>query len=383
MKKIIYCLVILGLAITSCNPNEDIYNALDAQEDVIAGDVEYTLTDEDYDELEKSFGNFDSEDEAKSLIPGLLSSKFPVWGLGSSANVTFDLYAPKREEKSLIRYTVSNQDYDDLGHTFGNFDRESEIYEFLDWKYPTPEDRTLVSLTYKFFSGSTNTLNNGFLYINGAWEFILGFTNAEYNIMGEGFPNFSSEDEAAEKTAIFLKDKLKFDGYNAGDIVGTMYKLFTTDVDDIDGDGSTTDRTTYSYVKYFIFNGANWSEYFDVISSTIQFGHDGTTWVPDNTIKYTLTGGDVTFISDTFINVSGFEGPADNVGFFGSFDRRASSGNYWSDAMLLEAFNALLENGNFVTDEGQKYVLTFVIYNGSTTNETKAVIKTGGVWVYQ
>ena len=51
--------------------------------------------------------------------------------------------------------------------------------------------------------------------------------------------------------------------------------------------------------------------------------------------------------------------------------------------MLLEAFNALLENGNFVTAEEQKYVLTYIIYNGSTTNETKSVIKTGGVWIYQ
>ncbi len=199
MKKIIYCLVILGLAITSCNPNEDIYNQLDAQEEIIAGDVEYTLTDEDYDELEKTFGNFNSEDEAKTLIPGLLASKFPVWGLGSSANVTFDLYAPKREEKSLIRYTVSSQDYDDLGQTFGNFSSDGDIQEFLEWKYPNPANRVLVSLTYKYYDGSVNTLNNGFLYINDAWETILGFTDDEYEEMGEGFSNFSSEDEAIVK----------------------------------------------------------------------------------------------------------------------------------------------------------------------------------------
>jgi len=118
-----------------------------------------------------------------------------------------------------------------------------------------------------------------------------------------------------------------------------------------------------------------------VISTSLQFGHDGNTWVPDNTIRYTFTGADVAFISDAFIDI--YPGPADNVGFFGSFDRRSSSSNYWSDEMLLEAFNALLENGNFVTAEEQKYVLTFVIYNGATTNETKSLIKTGGVWVYQ
>ena len=50
--------------------------------------------------------------------------------------------------------------------------------------------------------------------------------------------------------------------------------------------------------------------------------------------------------------------------------------------MLLEAFNALLDNIDPSAEEEQKYVLTYVIFNGSTTNETMSVIKTGGVWVY-
>jgi len=381
MKKLIYCIAILGTIFTSCNPNEDIYSDLNAVEKVISGDVDYALSDDDYDDLNKSFGNFDSETEAKTLIPGLLSSKFPVWGKGSSALVSFKIYSPKREEKSLIRYTVSSQDYTDLGHTFGNFDSASDIQGFLEYKYPTPADRVLVSLTYKYYSGTTSTLNNGFLFINGAWETILGFTDSEYNIMGEGFPNFTNEDEAIEKIPVFLKDKFKYEPKAAGYILATMYKLYTTDVNDVDGDGRTDDNTTLSFVKYFIFDGNIWSEYNDVLTTKIQFGHDGTTWVPDNTIKYTFTGADVAFISNALIGT--YPGPADNVGFFGSFDRRTSSGNYWSDAMLLEAFNLLLNNKNASAADGQKYVLTYVIYNGSTTNETKSVIKTGGVWVYQ
>jgi hypothetical protein len=124
-----------------------------------------------------------------------------------------------------------------------------------------------------------------------------------------------------------------------------------------------------------------WVGHERVISTSLQFGNDGDSWVPDNTIRYTFTGDDVDYISNALIDV--YPGPADNVGFFGSFDRRPTSSNYWSDDMLLEAFNELLENGNFVTAEEQKYVLTYIIYNGSTTNETKSVEKTGGVWVYQ
>jgi hypothetical protein len=383
MKKLIYCLAILGTIFTSCNPNEDIYRALDSVEKVIVGDVVYELTDEDYDDLDKSFGNFNSEDEAKTLIPSLLSDKYPVWGKGSSALVSFKIYSPKREEKSIIRYTVTTEDYDSNPETerFNNFDDVDQIYDLLNVKYPSPSDRTLVSLTYKFYDGSTNTLNNGFLYINGAWEFILGFTNDEYSAMGEGFSNFSSEDEAIAKIPVFLKDKFKYETKVAGDIEATMYKLYTTDVDDLDGDGRVDDNTTYSFVKYFIYDGSNWSEYNDVLTTSIQFGHDGATWVPDNTIKYTFTGEDVSFISNALIGT--YPGPADNVGFFGSFDRRSGSSNFWNDAMLLEAFNLLLDNKNPSAAEGQKYVLTFVVYTGSTGNESKSVIKTGGVWVYQ
>ena len=131
---------------------------------------------------------------------------------------------------------------------------------------------------------------------------------------------------------------------------------------------------------YTVIDGI-WVGYESTISTSLQFGHDGDSWVPDNTIRYTFDGADVSFISSAFETI--YPGPADNVGFFGSFDRRSGSSNFWSDDMLLEAFNALLESGGFVTDEGQKYVLTYVIYNGSTTDETKNVIKTGGVWVYQ
>lgn len=373
--------MVLAVALVGCDPLDEIFQDIDANAVPISGDVELELTDEDYDDLGLNFPNFGSEDQAKELIPGLLDEKFPALKDNSSAIVTYDLFFPKRDERSLIRYEVTDQDYDDLGHRFGNFDRESEIFEFLEWKYPSPADRTLVSLTYEFFNGSVNEFNNGYLFINGAWEMMLGFTDDEYTLMGEGFPNFSSEDEAVAKIPIFLKDKLKFETYEAGDIIGTMYKLFVTDVDDIDGDGRTDDRTTYSYVKYFIFDGAEWAEYNNVITQVLQFGHDGTTWVPDNTIKYTLTGEDVALIESSFIEK--YPGPADNVGFFGSFDRRSGSSNFWSDDMLLEAFNVVLDTRNPGAEDGQKYILTFVVYTGSTGNETKAVIKEGGVWIYQ
>jgi len=391
MKKFIYLLMILAIGLVSCeNSLEDVYDDLSDNIKPISGDIELILTDEDYtDDVEDGglglrFPNFNSEDQAKELVPSLLDDRYPALKNESSALVTYALYAPQRRERSLIVYEVTDEDYDALELRFPNFSRDSHIEDFLEFKYPSPEDRTLLSLTYDYFSnGSVNELNNGFLFINGSWKNIIGFTNQEYALMGESFPNFSNEDEASEKIAIILKDKLKFGGYKAGDIVGTMYKLFVTDEDDVDGDGRIDDRTTYSYVKYFISDGTNWSEYNDVITQQLQFGHDGTKWVPDNTIKYTINDADVTLISNALIDVAGFEGPADNVAFFGSFDRRSGSGNFWDEDMLLRAFNILLDARDPSAEEGQKYFLTFVVYTGSTGTESKSLIKKDGVWVYQ
>ena len=119
MKKIIYVLAILGIVTTSCNPNEDIYDELDAQVDPIVGDVVYTLTDDDYDDLNLNYGNFNSTEDAKEMIPSLLSDIFPVWGLGSSALVSFNVYNPVSTYESEIREISAAECNAITGQTYG------------------------------------------------------------------------------------------------------------------------------------------------------------------------------------------------------------------------------------------------------------------------
>jgi len=333
---------------------EEIYSEIDATETVISGEATYTLTDADYDALGLNYGNFSSSDDAKADLPGFLTDKYPAWGAESLAAVTFKLYAPKVTERSLEVYTVSSDDYADNGHTYGNFSRDYHITDFLDIKYPNAANRLLVSLTYKYYSGSVSTLNNGFLFVNGAWEMAAGITDDEYTAMGEGYSNFSSEDEAIAKVSVFLVDKFKYSGKMAGDIEAIMYKLYTG--------GSVK-----SFIANFIYDGASWSEYNNVIDETIKFGHDGTTWVPDNTIKYTLTGADYTLVGN---------------GNYGNFDVRAGKAEE-QESVRLDKVNTILLN-NFPSDaEGQKYIVTYNIYNGAAGVWSLAVIKEGGAYVKQ
>ncbi len=146
-----------------------------------------------------------------------------------------------------------------------------------------------------------------------------------------------------------------------------MYKLQVADTQDVDNDSSTTDKTVYSFVTYVIYDGTTWSNYDNIINETVKFGHNGTNWVPDNTIKYTLTGADYTLVGN---------------GRYGNFDVRAGKAEEDESVRITKISTILLNN--FPNDaEGQKYIVSYNIYNGANGIWQLAVIKTGGAYVKQ
>jgi len=553
MKRIIYLLAIVGTIFMGCNPIEDIYNDIDAQVNPVVGSAEYTLTDDDYDALDLSFGNFSSVDDAKAILPDFISDLYPHWGEGSSVLIGYDLFIGNAEgvsdytgadtyQLTTADYATSGSDafgfypnvdpddfipdildaaiagpadgeivlakYDQyfndpevgLANLYqasfpadsGNFeardisgpqswtDRASDIeasgfdfncfcqipnedwlispqidltgeanlkfqinqeIDFLDdpdqidilisTDYTTGTDPSVATWTalsfdktafgsltlsedYDFSAYDDQKIHVAFKYVSddifasrwriesfaikalgvtgdannkgdyytydGGWELaddVYYLSSADYDSMGEGsgqpgrFNNFSSSTPADNYIPIFLSINDPFAFGQEEDELIVVYKYF-----------STSCFCTQTRGNAYTVIGGDWTPHTSVISTTLQFGHDGTQWVPDNTIRYTLSGSDVTYISEAFITI--YPGPADNVGFFGSFDVRSGSPNYWSDSMLLEAFNVLLDDVVAPSAaEEQKYVLTYIIYNGTTTEESMSVIKTGGVWVNQ
>ena len=373
MKKIFLLLTVFSMVFTSCDPLEDIHDEIDAIETVISGEAAYTLTDDDYTgDIEDggfgfSFTNFDSEDDAKEAIPAFLTSKYPVWGDESLVTVTFNLYNKKNDEKDLTIYEVTSADYTAAGHSYDNFSSFSDITDFLDAKYPDAVDRLLVSLSYLYYSGGTTyELENGFINNDGTWEMSTGISDAEYAAMGEGRPQFSSEDEAFQKIPVYLVDKFKFDGKVAGDIEGIMYKLYVEDSFDIDNDEDIEEDMVYSFVAFFIFDGSAWSAYNNQIQQSIKFGHDGTSWVPDNTIKYTLTAADYDSLGTEY----------GEPGFFDNFDVRAGKPDEKEGVRLIK-INTILKN-NFPSDEDdQKYIVSYNVYTGADAVYSLSVIKDG------
>ena len=545
MKKIIYCIAFLGAILIGCNPNEDIYNDIDARDNPIIGEATITLTDEDYEEIGIADNFFETIDDAKELIPDFLSGLYPQWGNGSSVLVGYNLefgsdFDGIMDYTDATTYQLGLDDYATTGEQgsafYPNLDSDDFIPEILDNVIDMPEDGDIVLAKYdQFFNtpeiGLANIYQASFPTNYDNFENIdvlgdQGWTVGSANVQGSGFnggafPNedwlISPEIDLTGETALKFQINQEIDLFGAPEesidiIVSTNYATgtdptaatwvtFTFDKsiygsltlsEDFDFsafDGETihiafkytsTDMTSARWrvesfaIKtigvegdvnnkgaYYEYDGSRWeaiekvyylskSDYdamgedsgrpgrFNNFSSSIdpenyiprflsstapynfaqeedelvviykffngstvtrgnsysvingvwspdktelQFGNDGNKWVPDNTIRYAFTDTDIAFVSSEF--ATKYEGPADNVGFFGSFDRRESSDNYWNDDMLLEAIGAVLDNINPGAADGQKYVVTLVVYTGTTGTENKAVVKEGGEWIYQ
>ena len=188
MKKIFYCLAILGLTFVGCNPMDDIYDGLDSSADPIVGSDSYTLTADDYADLELGFGSFSSIDDAKTMLPGFLAERYPFWGEGSSVLVGYDLYIGNAFD--IRDYNLTQADYswsgsDGLGF---NSDENPQDYlaDILANNIENPSEGDYRRAKYFQYTGDfivvtpTVSLNDNFDYgaaagdlttvSSGAWE---------------------------------------------------------------------------------------------------------------------------------------------------------------------------------------------------------------------
>jgi len=547
MKKIIYLFAVIGLIFASaCDPMEDINAEIDAVVNPIVGDAIYTLTDEDYSDLDLGYGSFSSLDDAKAILPTFLAEKYFIWGKGSSVLVGYKLYvgsAPGVSDYTYADdYRLANADYpqksigatgffpdedpadfltdvlaanvadaaegdnilvkhkqyvgtpvpgysnyfetDFIDGTLGAFEAISVVGDQVwgasnygakmsgysggsqpneDWlispvidlsdqanllfqtsliaNYSTQIDllKVLVSLDYttggdpnaatweavalenvpsgtnwdpvlsedydfsayegkvihvafKYESTSETsatwevenvvikaagvegeTINKEVFYTlsGGEWEEVEGvyfLSDADFDSMGESYGqpgyynNFGSTMPPDDYVQTFLN--IKYPYALDDDKLIIVYDYY-----------SSSSGAQLRGNLYTAMNG-EWSAYQSTQNTTLQFAHDGNVWVPDNTIKYTLTGADYSYIVATF--TSKYPSETANMASFGNFN-----GYSWTPEMILEAVNAVLLHNNPSAAEGQKYALTYSIYDGTTHDDTIYLILEGGEYVLQ
>jgi hypothetical protein len=218
MKKLIYICMVLGLVFTTaCDPMDDIHAEFDAMVDPIVGVAEYTLTDEDYDDLDLSFGNFSSVDDVKAMIPAFLAEKYPVWGKGSAVLLGYDLFVGTAPGVNDYRfaddYSLANLDYprggDNAVAFFPDEDPEDYLGDILAAEISNPSDGENVLVKFKqyvgepifgiadfyeeMFNGSLGTWENINVVGDRGWQ-SRSFGADEYAYMS-GFSGGAQENE--------------------------------------------------------------------------------------------------------------------------------------------------------------------------------------------
>jgi len=129
--------MVVGLVFTSCNPLEEIYDEIDANPIAIVGDAEYTLTDDDYSELELD-GGFETTDDVKTILPDYLSELYPVWGKGSSVLVNYNMVGGLTNIDKISNfinaenYTLETEDYAASGSDVKGFYPDITPSDYLD-----------------------------------------------------------------------------------------------------------------------------------------------------------------------------------------------------------------------------------------------------------
>jgi hypothetical protein len=401
MKKIYYLLAFIAVAtvFSACNPLDNTYKQLGDLPTPSGTPQTFALilAASDYGILPttnyaKTSLNFKTSADATSSIPTILASKYPAYANTSSVTVTYAVppIIVKPVDSVIadagVSYTAVNPgDYTPILGASPKFIEltTAQAITLLNTKYAAgnaapfgaPVEGQIVLLTYIFFESgvvsAATTLTDTFLFTGGVWVKCYTISAAQFASVGNTFGDFSSSDLPLIPT--YLSAILKADNgltlkAKAGDIKYVAYKYFGT---------KTSQR-----VQVLTFDGTKW-----IVNSSlpqsITFAKTNNVWVADNTVNYKLTTADYAQIKTmpTTVNI---QTALDNVAQFGDYNITVpvSPVTGWTDAQVNASIVLILAHDYPGAVANQKFVITYVSYNGATSNVTKTFIYNGTTFVY-
>jgi hypothetical protein len=304
----------------------------------------------------------------ESLIDILIATDYTTAG-----DVTSATWTALSFDKTIYSSMTTSEDFD-----FSAYDGETIHialkYSSTDSDSPRWRVQNFAVKTIGI-SGDAVSYGTYYMYSGGAWELaenIYYLSTADFDSMGEGsgqpgrFDNFSSSVSPNSYLPAFLAINFPY-GQEEEELIVT-YAYYSS------SSGAQVRGNLYTFT-----DGA-WMAHQSTISTSLQFGHDGTQWVPDNTIRYTLVDSDYDVVASTLLTTAGLEDAAGNLDNYGNFNR-TGSGSSWSDEMMVTAMGVVLDNLDPSAADGQKYITTYNIYDGSSGTEDRSLIKEAGVWV--
>lgn len=385
MKNLKYLLLSIAISSLSCESElEKTYDELGNIPSPVKTDLKYKLVDADYagidptsktDDYEK-FKGISSEEDATLKLPAVILSKL-VRVEDAIAVITYNLYKPNTITSS-ITYTVTIDDYTSQGGNisrFGNFSNETEVINFLKFKYPTATKGTGVKLTYKIFSGGVQTVTKTYV-INSdlTWETGYTLATADYTALGQSFTNFADKELAEKRIAIYLKSTIA-PFANTNDIQSVIYTYTYFD--------SSNTRKYEDVLLKFKYNGTNWSVIPSLVEQTSNFKFKKGSWVSNNVIKYTFVSADYANVVAGLTADTDLADEVGNLTRFVNFSRTGGTTS-WENPELLKAFNVVLKKNFPNTEVDQEYLVTVSVYNGAATTESfTVVLDKSGDYIYQ
>ncbi len=368
-----YTSVIIDPSVTWSMVGEDYQVIVDWVKDHI--DTSYIGS---YGDSETYFGagayyqNFDArqgkwEDTAfASSEEAILTAIGDVWLPAKYPDAT-----PEVDGKTVY-YNITYATYDGTGHTFYVVFKcttagDPPVFELVDG----PSEETL-----SYSTTSTVDMGDYYKYGPSQWEKledVYYLSSADYDAMGAPgrYNNFSSSDRPENYIPQMLG--IKFPYAQQEDVLAVCYKYYSG--------GKTSVRAgEYTFTT-------EWYPYDPVIQKTDQFIHNGTKWVFDPTVTFTMSSSDYQLIVD-WVKANKGESYLDSYGtaefyhgagsYYTNFDIRSGSFeaadfDTWEDAVEAAIGKVLLpvKYPNAVTQvDGVDvyYVVNFATYSGSAGN---------------
>ncbi len=396
MKKLLLAAVVIGaFFMTSCEPNKDIYDKLDAYNDAHPYNeaINYTLTSSDYGT--SMLGNatiakyqaFNDTLLAENFIPIILAKNFAALNTNSAASVTYNYMALHPDYlDAMFGYEFTTADYNSFGdatitanQSFNSAKKSTSFVPgFLLTKYPSAVlgDTTNVLLRYDFrdnleryrFDGSVWTR----VYVTSDnTKFGIALVDADYLSMGGDvakYKNFSTTVLSVNYLPLFLKNKYPY--AQAGTIRNVKFKYYSGGASDV--------------IEQYSFDGSVWTKTPAITTKTDPYIYGPHGWSFDPTVHFTPVSADlqllVNYVYTTYGAQYGSSHGNDEFyygasAFYNNFDLRLSTRAQYS----VPGF----ETG---TDE-EKIALTWTrLQEGLTIllglKYTDAVSEINGITVY-
>ena len=216
-------------------------------------------------------------------------------------------------------------------------------------------------------TGATVTKSDYYKFDGASWSLVddvYYLTSQDYDSMGTSsgqpgqYNNFSGSTAPSNYLPQFLSIKYPF--AQEEDAIFITYKYY----------GGSSVGTVIKGNLYTFANGS-WSPSI----STLQFGFENGIWVPDNTIRYTLSNSDYEYIGNTLVSDPEFTDIVPTLIDYHDYDYN------WTASQVTYSLGVFLEYLVPSAEDGQKYAITYLLYDNGLNELTETLIKQNGEWI--